>query len=73
MYGSEVSSTLISSVTDAVMDEVNARQSRPLESIYRIVHQVRNSLNYDGWKIRKQVADDLKRTYQPATAEEAHQ
>ena len=38
MYGTEVSPTLISSVTDAVMDEVKAWQSRPLHSIYPIVY-----------------------------------
>jgi putative transposase len=163
MYGTEVSPTLISSVTDAVMDEVKAWQSRPLEPIYPIVyldcihvkvrdtgavrvkaiylaiginlqgekevlglwiaqtegakfwlqvvtelknrgvqdifiacvdglkgfpeaietvypqaavqlcivHLVRNSLNYVGWKMRKQVADELKRIYQSATVDEA--
>jgi putative transposase len=38
MYGAEVSPTLISSVTDAVMDEVKAWQSRPLDPIYPIVY-----------------------------------
>ncbi|WP_210546141.1 IS256 family transposase [Rhodoferax sp. PAMC 29310] len=38
MYGAEVSPTLISSVTDAVMDEVKAWQSRPLEALYPIVY-----------------------------------
>jgi putative transposase len=163
LYGTEVSSSLISSVTDAVMDEVKAWQSRPLEPIYPIVyldcihvkvrdtgavrvkavylaiginmhgekevlglwisqtegakfwlqvvtelknrgvqdifiacvdglkgfpeaietvypqtavqlcivHLVRNSLNYVSWKMRKQVADDLKRIYQSATVAEA--
>jgi len=158
MYGTEVSPSLISSVTDAVADEVKAWQSRPLEPVYPIVyldcihvkvrdtgavrvkavylaiginlngekevlglwiaqtegakfwlqvvtelknrgvqdifiacvdglkgfpeaietvypqtavqlcivHLVRNSLNYVGWKMRKQVADDLKRIYQSA-------
>jgi putative transposase len=37
MYGVEVSPTLISDVTDAVVDEVKAWQSRPLEPIYGIV------------------------------------
>lgn len=165
MYGAEVSPALISSVTDAVMDEVKAWQSRPLEPIYPIVyldcihvkvrdtgavrvkavylaigidlhgekdvlglwiaqtegakfwlqvvtelknrgvqdifiacvdglkgfpeaietvypqaavqlcivHLVRNSLNYVGWKMRKPVADDLKRIYQSSTVAEAEQ
>ena len=38
MYGAEVSPTLISSVTDAVMDEVKAWQSRPLDALYPIVY-----------------------------------
>jgi transposase-like protein len=36
-----------------------------------IVHLVRYSLNYVSWKLRAQVAADLKRIYQSATAEEA--
>ncbi len=38
MYGTEVSPTLISSVTDAVVDEVKAWQSRPLDALYPIVY-----------------------------------
>ena len=38
MYGTEVSPSLISSVTDAVSDEVKAWQARPLEAIYPIVY-----------------------------------
>jgi putative transposase len=38
MYGAEVSPTLISSVTDAVIDEVKAWQSRPLDALYPIVY-----------------------------------
>lgn len=37
IYGVEVSPTLISGVTDAVMDEVKAWQSRPLEPIYGLL------------------------------------
>jgi putative transposase len=162
MYGTEVSPSLISSVTDAIMEEVKLWQSRPLDSLYPIlyldciyvkvrdgavrpkavylaigvnmagekevlglwlaqtegakfwlqvvtelrnrgvkdiliacvdglkgfpeaieavfppttvqlciVHMVRHSLNYVSWKRRKDVAADLKRIYQSATAEEA--
>ena len=162
MYGTEVSPSLISSVTDAVADEVKAWQSRPLDPIYPIVyldcihvkvregtvrvkavylaigitmegekevlglwlaqsegakfwlqvvtelrnrgvqdifiacvdglkgfpdaieavfpkatvqlcivHMVRHSLNYVAWKRRPEVAADLRRIYQSATAEEA--
>jgi putative transposase len=38
MYGVEVSPGLISEVTDAVMEEVKAWQSRPLEPVYAIVY-----------------------------------
>ena len=163
MYGTEVSPTLISSVTDAVIEDARAWQSRPLDTLYPIVyldcihvkirdsgvvrakavylaiginldgqkellgswiaqtagakfwlqvmtelknrglqdifiacvdglkgfpeaietvfpktdvqlcivHLVRYSLNYVSWKLRKEVAADLKRIYQCATADEA--
>ena len=162
IYGAEVSPSLISSVTDAVAEEVKTWQSRPLDPIYPIVyldcihvkiregavrvkavylaigvtmtgekevlglwlsqtegakfwlqvvtelrnrgvqdifiacvdglkgfpeaieavfpqttvqlcivHMVRHSLNYVSWKRRPDVAADLKRIYQSATAEEA--
>jgi putative transposase len=164
MYGTEVSPTLISSVTDAVIEEVKAWQARPLDALYPIVyldcihvkvrdgtvrvkavylaiginlagekevlglwiaqtegakfwlqvvtelknrgvqdifiacvdglkgfpeaieavyphaavqlcivHMVRNSLNYVSWKMRAEVAADLKRIYTSATADEAEQ
>jgi putative transposase len=38
MYDADVSHSLISRVTEAVIDEVNAWQSRPLEEIYPIVY-----------------------------------
>ena len=38
MYGVEVSPTLISNVTDAVLEEVRAWQSRPLDAVYPIVY-----------------------------------
>ena len=38
MYGTEVSPTLISSVTDAVMDEVKGWQARALDALYPIVY-----------------------------------
>jgi putative transposase len=38
MYGVEVSPTLISDVTDAVLDEVKAWQNRPLEALYGVVY-----------------------------------
>ena len=163
MYGAEISPTLISNVTEAVIDEVKCWQSRPLEKLYPIVyldaltikvqenksvinkafylalginleghkellgiwvsqnegskfwlnvltelknrgledifiacvdglngfpeaieavypkaqvqlcivHMVRNSLKYVGWKERKTVASDLRRIYTSATVDEA--
>ena len=38
MYGTEVSPSLISSITDAVAEEVKAWQSRPLDPIYPIIY-----------------------------------
>lgn len=38
LYGVEVSPTLISTVTDAVMEEVRAWQSRPLSAVYPILY-----------------------------------
>lgn len=165
MYGAEVSPSLISSVTDAVIEEVKAWQSRPLDVLYPIVymdcihvkvrdsgavrvkavylalgikldgekellgiwiaqtegakfwlqvvtelknrgvadifiacvdglkgfpeaietvfpktavqlcivHMVRHSLNYVSWKLRKEVATDLRAIYTAATVEEAEQ
>jgi putative transposase len=37
-YGVEVSPTLISNVTEAVMDEVRQWQNRPLEDLYPIIY-----------------------------------
>lgn len=162
MYGAQVSPSLISSVTDAVADEVKSWQARPLDAVYPIVyldcihakvrdgavrvkavyialgvnmagekeilglwiaqtegakfwlqvvnelrnrgvqdmfvacvdglkgfpeaieavfpktavqlcivHMVRHSLNFVSWKRRKEVAADLRRIYQSATADEA--
>lgn len=38
MYGTEVSPSLISSVTDAVMEDARIWQSRPLDALYPIVY-----------------------------------
>ena len=38
MYGADISQTLISKVTDAVLDEVKTWQARPLESLYPILY-----------------------------------
>ena len=38
LYGVSVSAELVSKVTDAVLDEVNEWQSRPLEEVYAVVY-----------------------------------
>ena len=38
IYGTEVSPDLISKITDAVLDDVKAWQTRPLEAVYPIVY-----------------------------------
>ncbi len=38
LYGADISESLISKITDDVIDEVKAWQSRPLESVYPIVY-----------------------------------
>ena len=38
IYGTEVSPELISTITDAVLEDAKAWQSRPLESVYAIVY-----------------------------------
>lgn len=38
MYGTEISPALISSVTDAVVEEVKQWQSRPLDAVYPVVY-----------------------------------
>ena len=38
LYGTEVSPTLISTITDAVLDEVRTWQSRPLAAVYPILY-----------------------------------
>jgi putative transposase len=37
LYGTEMSPTLISTVTDAVHDELNAWQNRPLDAMYTVI------------------------------------
>jgi transposase-like protein len=38
LYGTEVSPTLLSTITDAILDEVRTWQSRPLASVYPILY-----------------------------------
>ena len=38
IYGVDVSPSLISNVTDAVLEEVRAWQSRPLDAVYPILY-----------------------------------
>jgi putative transposase len=48
IYGVEVSPTLISQVTDSVMEEVTAWQNRPLEPIYLIVYLDAVKMRHEG-------------------------
>lgn len=50
IYGVEVSPDLISSVTEAVIEEVREWQTRPLEAVYPIVYldALRVKIRYDG-------------------------
>ena len=43
LYGIEVSPDLISTVTDAVLDEVAAWQQRPLDAVYPLVFSMRSA------------------------------
>ena len=61
LYDVEISATMISNVTNEVMDEVKAWQSRPLDKIYPIVfldalvikiQMVKNRLLHVGMKNR---------------------
>ncbi len=38
IYGTEISPALVSSATDAVLEEVRAWQSRPLDGVYPILY-----------------------------------
>ena len=60
MYGTEVSPTLISAVTDAVSDEVRVWQACALDALYAIVY-----LDCIHVKVRDSGA---VRTYRPAQA-----
>ncbi|SUB34234.1 Transposase and inactivated derivatives [[Pasteurella] mairii] len=70
-YNADVSTNLISRVTDSVKKRVLGWQNRPLDAVYPqtkiqlcIVHLVRNSLKYVSWKDYKAVTADLKQVYQ---------
>ena len=82
LYKVEVSPSLISAVTDAVLADVKAWQGRPLdgaiESVFPktrvqlcIVHLVRGSLRFVAWKQRKAVARDLRTIYRARSLEAA--
>ena len=57
IYGVDVSPTLISSVTDAIADEVKIWQNRPLDAVYPIVYMdaVRIKVRDNGHVINKAV------------------
>jgi putative transposase len=49
IYGIDVSPTLISNVTEAIVEEVKAWQSRPLEEMYPIVYLDAMMVNFLAW------------------------
>jgi putative transposase len=53
IYGIEVSPTLISNVTDAVIEEVKLWQGRPLEEVYPIVYLDALMSRESTWKARR--------------------
>lgn len=57
IYGVEVSPTLISQVTEAVVEEVRLWQNRPLEEVYPIVYldAVRVGVRHNGQIVKKAV------------------
>lgn len=57
IYGFEASPSLISAITDAVMDEVTSWQNRPLEACYPVVFMdaIRVKIRSDGVVINKAV------------------
>lgn len=57
VYGVDVSPTLISTVTDAVSDEVKIWQNRPLDAVYPIVYMdaIRVKAHSNGHVINKAV------------------
>src|ERR1700749_1778643 len=57
IYGVEVSPSLISTVTDGVLDEVRAWQARPLDSVYPILYldALQVKVKSQGWVINKAI------------------
>lgn len=57
IYGIEVSATLVSQVTEAVMDEVRLWQNRPLDDVYPIIYldAVRINVKHNGQIVKKAV------------------
>ena len=69
MFDADVSSTLISRVTNAMIEQVTVFPQTRIQ--HCIVHMVRNSIRYVTWKYYKPVTTDLKRIYQSVTEDEA--
>ena len=57
IYGIEVSPTLISNVTEAIVEEVKAWQSRPLEEVYPIVYLDAMMVKMQGQRTRAEPGD----------------
>ena len=65
LYGTEISPSLISTVTDAVVDEVTKWQARPLEAVWPIVY-----LDAIVLKVRDQGVVQNKHVYMALRSEE---
>jgi transposase-like protein len=79
-YATDISTDLISSVTDAVLEEIKDWQNRPLEPLYpvSIFDALRVKIRDEGvvknkasWKDRKFVAAELKTIYGAVSAQAA--
>jgi transposase-like protein len=70
LYGAEISTSLVSKATNAVITKVIEWQFRPLDPVYPIVyldcivHMVRNSMKFVPWKDYKVISKGLKQIYQ---------
>jgi len=70
IYGVQLSATMISNITDAVLEEIEEWQKRPLKEVYPntmqqrcIVHLIRNSVKFVSYKLLKSFCNDLRSIY----------
>ena len=76
VYGAEVSKDTISRITDAVIEELAASQSRPLDTVYPVVQTcvlllIRNTFRYASRARWEELARDLRPIYTASTEEAA--